>query len=1083
MSRSVFGVVFVTIAVVTVLQGAPQRTRPPDGLREHPPRAFALTGARLFVEPDRIVPSGTLVVRDGKLTAVGAGVVVPPDVAVLDYSGKTIYAGFIDSYGEVTLPALPEGAPGAYWNDEVTPQRGVAAAYRPDSDLDKTLRSQGIVARLVGPAAGIVKGTSALVETGDGDVTRILSPRVALHIHLTASRGWGSTIYPNSPMGAVALARQAFYDSAWYQDAWRTWQGNTALPVPERNTALAALAEFSAGHGLVVAEAADELFHLRADRFAREFGLRLVVRGSGKEYRRLDAIRQSGRPVVLPLDFPPAPDVSSPEAALDASLERLLHWDIAPENPARVVRAGIRVAFTSEGLKDRATFQAALRHAVRRGLPPSAALRSLTTVPAEVYGLPQLGSLATGKHASFVVTDGDLFEKETKILETWVGGKRYRVTPVPPRQTAGDWRLELGPHGARPAVLFLHIGSDEKTATVRPDKTLPGFAGAVKVSRLERLDVLLSGSFPGASFSSAADAEASKDGVARFSITFDTISTTAGARSGVGQLVWPGGAAVSLRALEQPLEEVSDASAQDVSATVSDAVADAATDASSDGEPAGESAKAAEPDAKAAEEKTAASVSQPATFEVNYPLGAYGRSESAKPPGTVLIQGATVWTCGAAGVLERGSVLFGDGKILAVGTEVEVPPGALIVDGKGLHVTPGLIDCHSHIATDGGVNESGQAVTAEVRIGDFINSDDIRIFWQLGGGVTCANILHGSANPIGGQNQVIKLRWGSLGGDMKFAAAPAGIKFALGENVKQSNWGDEHTSRYPQTRMGVEQLFRDEFSAASEYLERWREWEAERSGLPPRRDLELEAIGEIVEGKRWIHCHSYRQDEILALLRVLEEFDITIGTLQHILEGYKVADAMKKHGAMASTFSDWWGYKFEVYDAIPYAGALMHDAGVVVSFNSDDGELGRHLNQEAAKAIRYGGVKPEEALLFVTLNPAKQLRIDAHVGSLEAGKDADLVLWNGPPLSNYARCVETWIDGRKYFDRDDAQAQAEKAREMRRTLIQKILITGASTVGAGESRPDPAELWPREDRFCRFHHSAGHDVEAKRGGE
>ena len=1080
MLRSVFVVVFVTIAVATSLFGAPERTRPPEGLREHTPRAFALTGARLFVEPDRIVPAGTLVVRDGKLTAVGASVVVAPDVSVLDYSGKTIYAGFIDAYGEFTLPES-EGAPGGYWSDEVTPQRAVASAYRPDSALDKTLRSQGIVARLVGPASGIVKGTSALVETGEGEAARVLSPQVALHVRLTTSRGWRSSTYPNSPMGAVALARQAFYDSAWYYNAWRAWQGNNALPVPERNSALAALAEFSAGQGLVVAEAADELFHLRADRFAREFGLRLVVRGSGMEYRRLAAIRRSGRPVILPLDFPAAPDVASPEAALDASLERLLHWDIAPENPARVVGTGIPVVFTSQGLKDRGTFQKALRHAVRRGLPASAALRSLTTVPAEVYGLQQLGSLAVGKHASFVVTDGDLFEKETKILETWVGGHRYLVTPVPPRQTAGDWRLELSPHGDRPAVLFLHIGNDGKTATVRPDKTLPGFAGAAKVSRLELVDVVLSGSFPSASFSSESDAETSKGGVARFSITFDTISKADGARSGVGQLVWPGGAVVSVGAVEQPPAEVPNAGTPDVSAASSSA-----------GATADEFGKAAGPEPKETEEETAApasdSVSQPATFAVNYPLGAYGRSESAKQQGSVLIHGATVWTCGTAGVLENGSVLFGDGKILAVGTDVKAPPEALIVDGKGLHVTPGLIDCHSHIATDGGVNEGGQAVTAEVRIGDFINCDDIRIFWQLGGGVTCANILHGSANPIGGQNQVIKLRWGSLGDDMKFGAAPAGIKFALGENVKQSNWGDEHTSRYPQTRMGVEQLFRDEFSAAGEYLKRWQEWEAERRGLPPRRDLELEAIGEILEGKRWIHCHSYRQDEILAFLRVLEEYDVTIGTLQHILEGYKVAEAMKEHGAMASTFSDWWGYKFEVYDAIPYAGALMHDVGVVVSFNSDDGELGRHLNQEAAKAIRYGGVAPEQALLFVTLNPAKQLRIDAQVGSLETGKDADLVLWNGPPLSNYARCVETWIDGRKYFDRDDAQAQAQNAREIRRTLIEKILSTGASTVGAGEKKPHPAELWPREDRFCRFHHSledksTWHDVEVKRGGE
>ena len=245
-------------------------------------------------------------------------------------------------------------------------------------------------------------------------------------------------------------------------------------------------------------------------------------------------------------------------------------------------------------------------------------------------------------------------------------------------------------------------------------------------------------------------------------------------------------------------------------------------------------------------------------------------------------------------------------------------------------------------------------------------------------------------------------------------------------------------------------------------------------GLPPRRDLELDALREIVEGHRWIHCHSYRQDEILALLRILEEYDVTIGTFQHILEGYKVADEMAKHGAMASAFSDWWAYKFEVYDAIPHAGALMHKQGVVVSFNSDDGELARHLNQEAAKAIKYGGVPREEALKFVTLNPARQLRIEHLVGSLEPGKHADFVIWNGDPLSNFTRCEQTWIDGRRYFQRDEDAQMLALSLQKRNTLIQKILSSREDMRKVGERDFDPAALWPRYDEFCHhFNHQNG----------
>jgi imidazolonepropionase-like amidohydrolase len=420
------------------------------------------------------------------------------------------------------------------------------------------------------------------------------------------------------------------------------------------------------------------------------------------------------------------------------------------------------------------------------------------------------------------------------------------------------------------------------------------------------------------------------------------------------------------------------------------------------------------------------------------PVSAW-RSGVPEQPAAVIVRHATIWTSGPQGKIEGADLLVRKGKIVAVGKDLAAPVGALVIDGSSLHLTPGLIDAHSHTAVSGEVNEGTHISTAEVRIADVLDPDDVNLYRELAGGLTVANVLHGSANAIGGQNAVIKLRWGAPARALLFEGAPPGIKFALGENPKQSNWNPS-SLRFPRTRLGVQEVLRAKFLAARDYQRTWEEFRAgkKRSPVPPRRDLELEAISEILAGKRLVHAHSYRADEILMLIRVADEFGVKIATFQHALETYKVADEVARHGAGASMFSDWWAYKYEVIDAIPWAGAIDWQKGVSVSFNSDSDELARRLNLEAAKAVRYGGVPEVEALEFVTANPAHQLGIADRVGTLEAGKDADFVLWSGSPLDSTSVCLETWIDGRKYFDRQaDLAARAGLAEE-RATLLAKV---------------------------------------------
>jgi N-acetylglucosamine-6-phosphate deacetylase len=1160
----------LVVGVATAPRGAvgqdPARsTDPIVGLRDLSPQVTALENIDIVVRPGRRIDGGTILIKEGSIVAAGRDVEIPAGAERLDRKGHVAYAGLIDAYSEVEVPD-PSGDSGApHWNGNIMPQRSAATVAASSVFDGKKLRSQGITVRLLAPDGGIVKGTSCIVLVDDGPSGKILVSDAAFqHLALTVPRrrgGGGRDSYPNSPMGAVALLRQSLLDADWYTRASAAYRADGTLPKPDRDVALESLATAMRDMQFIV-DAPNERMAERAGAMAKEFRLDIIVRGSGREYRRIDRIAQLGYPMLIPVDFPDAPNISNASDARDTSLEDLMAWELAPSNPARLADAGIAFCLTTDGLASPDKFLTQVRKAVAAGLADDQALAAVTTNPANLLGISDwTGTVEAGKLANLVVTDGELFDDKTKTIETWVAGRQYRVTPEANsavESIAGNWKLtgnfEADGQESDTLLLTLKKKGSSLSGTVQEQADEADEADndtededdeededeeeaddeeeaeSVELEKVVRERDRLS---------AAIDlGKVDDDFPAGISwLTLLTIDGDQGLEIVSATVSLPSGKILELQVTAAP--EDADESDQDPNATDEDAAADADADAkasdeeksdeeasddknpddepvdealtddkpddpTSEDDPAEKDAAAEEKESEEKESEEKKSEQDPAKddsakddsdddqdsdrpasgddsppVEVVYPLGAYGTDALPPQPASVLFRGATVWTCAEQGILEQADVLVVEGIIRGVGTDLEVPADCQIVDVQGKHLTPGLIDCHSHMATDGGVNESGQTITAEVRIGDFIDNSDISIYRQLAGGLTSSNILHGSANPIGGQNQVIKLRWGGTMDQMLFRDAPRGIKFALGENVKRTR------GRYPDTRMGVEQIIRDQFLAAQEYAAAHQQYQAgDRSTLPPRRDLQLEAIAEILAGDRWIHCHSYRQDEIFALLDTLDEFGVQIGSLQHILEGYKVADRMLEHGATASSFSDWWAYKFEVYDAIPYNGAIMYDVGIVVSFNSDDAELARHMNTEAAKAVKYGGVSPEEALKFVTLNPAKQLRIDDRVGSIEVGKDADLAVWSRQPLSTMTRCEQTWIDGRCYFSLEKDSQLRKRDAELHSHLVQKIIGGGTDRSGARKPRVEEEDRWHRHDIYCQHHdhadaedHAADHQLE------
>jgi N-acetylglucosamine-6-phosphate deacetylase len=1043
------------VATCWTAQDLPAQTEPREGIERRVPEVHAIIGAAVITEPGEIIQSATILIEDGVITDVGTDVQIPANARIWDRSDHVITAGFIDMDYRVEIETTEESSQaGRNWNSKVHPEHDTAEGFVIDSNTASGFRKAGFTNVLAGPEQGIFSGSVIFTRLiGGSDRRALIEDDVAISSGLQAGRGWGGGGYPSSRMGAIALFRQTLIDANWYREAWSAHRAHPDhLQRPESNISLEALFPVIDRKMPLALRTRDVLEMLAIDKALEEFQVDTWYYGNGQEYMWLDEVASIGSPIILPVNFPETPTVDGASGDAGVTLGTLEKWAHAPENPERLRRAGVPFTFTTRGLDSPSSFAAKVRNAIERGLPSDFALAAVTTEPARLIGVEdRFGRIAVGKTAMLAVFDGSPFEKGKNCVEVWIDGIRHQNRPDPDSDIRGTWQLTIDQPDKQLEINVVLSGSEKS-----PRLTVNFNDETIRRSRFNRQGNEIGITLPGEPFGDS--------GFIRFGGTIGSDGQIRGTVTSPSLIAAP---FVAIRTGDVPDDQEDPATdEQDDDAEASDAPPRAAWRGGGGrrgvrpGAPGGRGNRAAAFGARRGGGGGRGNSISADKFEgfidreIARPMGAFGSVSQPFSPPSVLITDATIWTCGPEGILLEADLLVMAGKVVEVGKNLTATKGTHIIDGSGLHVTPGLIDPHSHTAIRGGVNEGTQSVTAEVRIGDSVDSEDINIYRQLAGGVTAAQLLHGSANPIGGQSAIVKWRWGFTPEQMKIKNAPPMIKFALGENVKRSSRGSASEARYPQSRMGVEQIIRDAFHAANQYREMWNRWDsADRSTmLPPRRDLELDALVEILEGTRLVHCHSYRQDEILMLMRVAEDFDFTIGTFQHILEGYKVAPEMARHGASGSTFSDWWAYKFEVYDAIPYNGALMRKAGVNVSFNSDSSELARRLNLEAAKAVKYGDVPPAEALKFVTLNPAYQLRLDDRIGSLEPGKDGDFVIWSGDPLSGYTMCLQTWIDGQRFFDRNEDRVMRERDKERRESLISIILDSQLS--GAREPKSE-----------------------------
>jgi imidazolonepropionase-like amidohydrolase len=994
---------FFFTTLLAVKTALPQQSVFPfNGIRDDRNIVYAFRNARLFQDYRTAIDSAVLIIKEGKVLAAGKNISIPEGAVVFDLRGMHIYPSFIDLFSNYGLSSekKPADKRGPQFESNIKGAYGWNQAVRPETDAARLFDiDEKKALQLQQAGFGLV-----LTHQQDGIV------RGSGVLVSTALLRDNKVIIKDS-----AAAFLSYDKGSSTQEYPGSLMGAHALlrqtyldgqwyaaggKEKEFNLSLDAWNRISKLP--VIFDARDKYEVLMAARLAAEYNQRYIIKTGGDDYQRLDEIAKTNMPLILPLNFPEGYDVTDPYDAMNVSLRELKHWETAPANPYLAAQAKIPFALTAHGLKDLKDFLPALRKAVRYGLSKEEALKALTVVPASMAGIDKIaGTLQPGMRADFFIATDDIFKEEAIITEHWTQGERNIHNAVPPADLRGTWTLRI--------QTYPDLKVTVKDKWFAPKVTL----------REDTSDISASVSFKNDFISLKYE---SKDKKRKGAVLLTAPVHPSYPDSLAGSALLPDGSTVNWSAFRT--ETYRDTIKKDT--TTKDSVF---------------------------------------IGKILYPNSAYGFEKHPQQE-DVLFRNATVWTCEKEGVLENTDVLISKGKIVRIGKNITATPNAKVIDASGKHLSPGIIDEHSHIAVIGNVNECTHASSAEVRIGDVLNPDDINIYRQLAGGVTSAHLLHGSCNPIGGQTQLIKLRWGKGQDELKFENWPGFIKFALGENVKQSNWGDLNTIRYPQTRMGVEQIYVQAFTRALEYERDWKKFNEQKKKNPkavsPRKDLELEALLEIIRKKRFITCHSYVQSEINMLMKVAESFGFTVNTFTHILEGYKVADKMKHHGAAASSFSDWWAYKYEVMEAIPHNGSILNRMGIVTAFNSDDAEMARRLNQEAAKGIKYGGMSREDALKLVTLNPAIMMHVGDRTGSIKIGKDADLVLWDNEPLSVYARVIQTYVDGICYYDSQRDEQLRREAEKERQRLITKML--NEKDKGGGSTKKPP--VTPEELKHC-----------------
>ncbi len=966
-----------------------QPTFPVNGVADERDVTYAFTHANIVKDPQTTIANASMLVMNGKIIAIGTTVNIPADAIIVDCTGKTIYPSFIDLYADYGITSAQPagfgmGRGGGFGAAQLTSNQkgafGWNQAIKADvnaSALFNTDEAKAKALRESGFGAVLVHQRDGIAR-GTGTFVSLASVKENLAIlKETASAHYSFSKGTSTQSYPSSMMGMIALLRQTYLDA--KWYKNNA----DKEGVNLTLGAWNRAQALPqIFEANDKWNVLRADRIGDEFGVQYIIKTNGNEYQRVQEIAGTKATLIVPVNYPAAMDVEDPNDARFVSLSDMKHWELAPTNTAALDKAGISFCLTTADLRMPNIFLANVRKAIENGLSESKALEALTITPAKTIGVSEMvGSLETGKVANFIITTGNVFNEKTSILENWVQGNKYSIHAEKWVDIAGSYTLNIQSEKGNKSMQ-LSVKSAAAASIIGTDTIATKFSHDGKIVKI--------------SFSPD---KRSRGGYRLSGLSNATGWNGYGEDAEGNKLTWTG----TLQSVAAAIEVKADSTKRRGSGPLG---------------------------------------------KVTYPFTPFGWSDAPKQE-TVLFKNATVWTNEAEGKLENTDVLVKDGKIAQIGKGIP-ETGAVVIDATGKHLSPGIIDEHSHIAA-ASINEGGQSVTSEVRIADNLNPDDINIYRQLSGGVTSSHILHGSANTIGGQTQLIKLRWGASDDQLKFQGSDGFIKFALGENVKRASSSQGNT-RFPDTRMGVEQVLTDAFTRAKDYekaiaaastvtttnAKGKKTTTVADPYLTVRKDLELDALVEILNKKRFITCHSYVQSEINSAMKVGEKLGFRFNTFTHILEGYKVADKMKEHGANASTFSDWWNYKMEVLDAIPYNASIMTKVGLNVAINSDDAEMARRLNQEAAKSIKWGGLTEEESLKMVTLNPAKMLHVDNKVGSIKVGKDADLVLWSDSPVSIYAKSEKTMVDGIIYFDREkDAAMRKDQTRERNR-LIQKM---------------------------------------------